>query len=165
MIKAIIFDLDLTIFNSSPLKDLMRNRSWDLVYKNIPNCKFYDNSINTIKHLRNNGIKVIIFTNSPKKYVSEVLNFGSIEVDYIISYYDVQNHKPHPEGVYKTMQNFSLSNKELLYIGDSNVDYETAKNARVSYFNVEWGETTYQDINKVNYKIENGSVKIKKLEN
>ncbi|OCL93452.1 RecQ family ATP-dependent DNA helicase [Arcobacter porcinus] len=151
MIKAIIFDLDLTIFNSSPLKDLMRNRSWDLVYKNIPNCKFYDNSINTIKHLRNNGIKVIIFTNSPKKYVSEVLNFGSIEVDYIISYYDVQNHKPHPEGVYKTMQNFSLSNKELLYIGDSNVDYETAKNARVSYFNVEWGETTYQDINKVNY--------------
>lgn len=151
MIKAIIFDLDLTIFNSSPLKDLMRNRSWDLVYKNIPNCKFYDNSINTIKHLRNNGIKVIIFTNSPKKYVSEVLNFGSIEVDYIISYYDVQNHKPHPEGVYKTMQNFSLSNKELLYIGDSNVDYETAKNARVSYFNVEWGETTYQDSNKVNY--------------
>jgi ATP-dependent DNA helicase RecQ len=151
LIKAIIFDLDLTIFNSTPLKDLMSNRNWDLVYKNIPNCKFYDNSINTIKHLRNNGIKVVIFTNSPKKYVSEVLNFGSIEVDYIISYYDVQNHKPHPEGVYKTMQNFSLSNKELLYIGDSNIDYETAKNARVSYFNVEWGETTYQDINKVNY--------------
>lgn len=151
MIKSIIFDLDLTIFNSSPLKDLMSNRNWDLVYKNISNCKFYDNSIKTIKHLRNNGIKVVIFTNSPKKYASEVLKYGSIEVDHIIAYHDVQNHKPHPEGIYKTMQAFSLSNKEILYIGDSKLDYETAKNAKVSYFNVDWGETDQVDSNKINY--------------
>lgn len=151
MIKLIIFDLDLTIFNSSPLKDLMSTRNWDLVYKNIPNCKFYDNSIKIIKYLRDNGIKVVIFTNSPKKYVSEVLKYGSIEVDNVISYYDVQNHKPHPEGIYKTMQTFSLSNKEILYIGDSKLDYETAKNAKVSYFNVDWGETSEVDSNMINY--------------
>ena len=151
MIKLIIFDLDLTIFNSSPLKDLMSNKKWDLVYKNIPNCKFYDNSIETIKYLRDNGIKVVIFTNSPKKYLLEVLEHGSIEVDYTISYHDVQNHKPHPEGIYKTMQTFSLSNKEILYIGDSRLDYETAKNAKVSYFNVDWGDMHESDFNTINY--------------
>jgi ATP-dependent DNA helicase RecQ len=151
LIKLIIFDLDLTIFNSSPLKDLMSTRNWDLVYKNIPNCKFYDNSIKIIKYLRDNGIKIVIFTNSPKNYVSEVLKHGSIEVDNVISYYDVQNHKPHPEGIYKTMQTFSLSNKEILYIGDSKLDYETAKNGKVSYFNVDWGETSEVDSNMINY--------------
>jgi ATP-dependent DNA helicase RecQ len=129
----------------------MSTRNWDLVYKNIPNCKFYDNSIKIIKYLRDNGIKVVIFTNSPKNYVSEVLKHGSIEVDNVISYYDVQNHKPHPEGIYKTMQTFSLSNKEILYIGDSKLDYETAKNGKVSYFNVDWGETSEVDSNMINY--------------
>lgn len=151
MIKLVIFDLDLTIFNSSPLKDLMSNKNWDLVYKNIPNCKFYDHCIKTIKYLRDNEVKVAIFTNSPKKYVSEVLKYGNIEVDYIISYYDVQNHKPHPEGIYKIMQTFSLSNKEILYIGDSKLDYESAKNAKVSYFNVDWGEISEIDSNTINY--------------
>lgn len=129
----------------------MNTKNWDAVYKNIPNCAFYDNAIKTIKYLRSSGIKIAIFSNSPKKYVLEVLRFGSIEVDYIISYYDVQHHKPHPEGIYKTMQAFSLSNKELLYIGDSTLDCETAKNAKISYFNVEWEKTTYQDIHKINY--------------
>ena len=150
MIKAVIFDLDLTIFDSTSLKDLMRTKSWDLVYRNIQNCKFYDNAINIINHLKDNGIKVVIFTNSPKKYVQEVIKFGSFDVDYIISYHDVQNHKPHPEGIYKTMQIFNFSNKEILYIGDSTLDFETAKNARVSYFNVEWGEFI-SETNLINY--------------
>lgn len=146
-----VFDLDLTIFNSTKIREQMSNRNWDLVYKEIHDCTFYDNAINTINHLRKYGIKVIIFTNSPKKYVEEVLKFGSFEVDEVIAYHDVDNHKPHPEGIFKIMQKFRLSNKEIIYIGDSNLDFEAAKNARVEYYNVEWGKITNSNIKLINF--------------
>lgn len=151
MIKAVIFDLDLTIFDSSPISDLMNQKNWKQVYKNIPQCKFYDGAIQAINHLKSFGIKVTIFTNSPKKYVTEVLRFGSVAVDHIVAYHDVQKHKPDPQGIYKTMQALALSNKEIIYIGDSDLDLQCAKNARVNYFNVDWRKVESSDVKLINF--------------
>jgi len=35
MVKVMIFDFDLTLFDSSPIKHLMNQRQWSLVYKNL----------------------------------------------------------------------------------------------------------------------------------
>ena len=147
-----IFDLDLTIFDSTPIADLMTKKDWKAVYENIHLCNFYDNSINVINHLKNFGVKVIIFTNAPKTYVTEVLNFGLLDVDDIIAYRDTERHKPDPQGIYKIMRTFCLSNKEIIYIGDSNLDFECASNARVGYFNVEWGNLRTSNVQLITFK-------------
>ena len=47
--------------------------------------------------------------------------------------------KPSPEGVLTLMKGAGVSPGETLYVGDSEVDIETAKNAGVSCLSVNWG--------------------------
>lgn len=47
--------------------------------------------------------------------------------------------KPSPEGVLTLMKGAGASPGETLYVGDSEVDIETAKNAGVSCLSVNWG--------------------------
>ena len=52
---------------------------------------------------------------------------------------DVKELKPIPEGTFKAMKDFDVSNKdEVLYIGDSMFDYLTAVNAGVKFAYVSW---------------------------
>jgi len=53
--------------------------------------------------------------------------------DMVVSSLDVKNPKPHPESIFKILTFFGLEKTEALYIGDSSVDYETAKAADVSF--------------------------------
>ncbi|MDD2384595.1 MAG: HAD family hydrolase [Sulfurospirillaceae bacterium] len=139
MVKVVIFDFDLTLFDSSTIKVLMDKRQWSLVYQNIDKCNFYPNAIDTLERLYNNGIKTAIVSNSPKTYVRKVLSFYNVDIDFIVCYHDVGNHKPHPEGIFKVLDYFSINNKEAIYIGDNDIDYTTAQNANVDFFGVSWG--------------------------
>ena len=47
--------------------------------------------------------------------------------------------KPAPDSVYEVLKEFHLGKDEVIYIGDSDVDYATARNAGVDYILVEWG--------------------------
>ena len=49
------------------------------------------------------------------------------------------NAKPAPDSVYEVLKEFDLKKDEVIYIGDSDVDYATAKNAGVDCILVEWG--------------------------
>lgn len=68
------------------------------------------------------------------------LNGLSHYFDLVVSSLDVENPKPHPESIYKIARFFGISVGESLYVGDSRVDYETARSAGahfVSYKNRE----------------------------
>lgn len=51
--------------------------------------------------------------------------------DMVVSSLDVQNPKPHPDALYKILDRFQISPEQSIYVGDSLVDYETAKAAGV----------------------------------
>jgi phosphoglycolate phosphatase-like HAD superfamily hydrolase len=53
--------------------------------------------------------------------------------DIVVSSLDVQRPKPHPEAICKILGYFRIPPQQAVYIGDSVVDYETAKAADV-YF-------------------------------
>jgi len=53
--------------------------------------------------------------------------------DIVVSSLDVQNPKPHPESIYKILDFFNLSKDQCLYVGDSLVDWQTAKAADVPF--------------------------------
>lgn len=47
--------------------------------------------------------------------------------------------KPHPVILHQIIEIAGLSNNEVLYVGDSGVDAQTAHNANVDFVGVLWG--------------------------
>ena len=50
-----------------------------------------------------------------------------------------EERKPKPDMVYDAMAHFGASKDETVYVGDSNVDIETARNADIDCISVTWG--------------------------
>jgi phosphoglycolate phosphatase len=53
--------------------------------------------------------------------------------DIVVSSLDVARPKPHPESLFKILAFFSIRPNQALYVGDSQVDAETAKAASVPF--------------------------------
>ncbi len=47
--------------------------------------------------------------------------------------------KPYPDSVYEVLQHLGIEKEDAVYIGDSDVDIETAKNAEMDGISVTWG--------------------------
>ncbi len=67
--------------------------------------------------------------------ISEVLRTHGLEglFDIVVSSLDVQNPKPHPESLHKILRFFQITAQEALYVGDSLVDSQTARAAKVRF--------------------------------
>ena len=60
--------------------------------------------------------------------------------DVVISADDVNAPKPSAAGIFKALERLGIESKEeVLYIGDNDIDYETATNAGVDSMLVTWG--------------------------
>lgn len=59
---------------------------------------------------------------------------------------DIQKPKPHPESIYKALELLTIYPDEMIYVGDSTVDAETAQNAGVSFIGVTTGMTNKDEL-------------------
>jgi phosphoglycolate phosphatase len=46
---------------------------------------------------------------------------------------DVKNPKPHPESVEKILKKLNVNGERVLYVGDSDVDWKTARSSGVRF--------------------------------
>jgi len=53
--------------------------------------------------------------------------------DIVVSSLDVNHPKPHPESIFKILEFFQVDQNKCIYIGDSPIDYQTAKAANVIF--------------------------------
>jgi len=62
-----------------------------------------------------------------------VLHYHNLsdQFDLVVSAQDVSRPKPHPESFWRIQEHFGLTPEEAIYIGDSKVDEEFARNAGV----------------------------------
>ena len=56
--------------------------------------------------------------------------------------------KPDPEAVFEIMQNFGVSADETVFIGDSDVDMQTAVNSKTYGIGAGWGFRTEEELIK-----------------
>jgi len=93
-----------------------------------------------LKKLRASGCRTAVLSNKPdapvvtlcKKYFDGLFDYAAGEREGII-------RKPSPDGIYQIMKLFGASAAETVYIGDSEVDIETARNAGLDCISVDWG--------------------------
>ncbi len=90
--------------------------------------------LETLARLRQKKIITAISTNrtTSMKHVMERFGLGPY-FDMVVTALDVERPKPHGESVEKILAAFKLKRKEVLFIGDSDVDKETAESAGVDF--------------------------------
>lgn len=88
-----------------------------------------------------NGILFAVNSNKPDDFAKLIVNslFPDIKFAEIWGKRDGCERKPSPDGINGILSELGISKDEVVYIGDSDVDVLTAKNAGVSFCGVSWG--------------------------
>ena len=47
--------------------------------------------------------------------------------------------KPYPDQILNVIKKLNVKKKDCVYIGDTNIDYLSAKNAKIDFIFAEWG--------------------------
>lgn len=111
-------------------------------YKNnsLVETKPYDGIIPMLENLKNNGIKTAVVTNKMHEAAENIVsNFFGKLIDSTLGQVDGVAQKPQPDGIYSVIEKLGVSKEKAVYVGDSEVDCITAKNAGIPCIGVTWG--------------------------
>jgi HAD superfamily hydrolase (TIGR01549 family) len=144
-----LFDLDMTLVDSSALEDLRQNKIWSEVRKNLRLVRaFQPQPANGIAphelpgRLQKAGHRVGVVTSSPRWYAEAILADFKISPDVLVAWDDTEAHKPDPAPLFKAMKELGVvPGPDVFYVGDDPVDVQAAYHASVTSIGVRWGET------------------------
>lgn len=102
--------------------------------------KPYDGVISLIERLRAAGCKTAVVSNKADGAVQELCRcyFDGL-FDLAVGDRPNQRKKPAPDSVNEILRELEISASEAVYVGDSDVDLETARNANMDCISVSWG--------------------------
>ena len=102
--------------------------------------KAYDGIKPLLEKLRASGVKTAVVSNKADYGVQELCKeyFDGL-FDYAVGEREGIRRKPAPDAVNEALRVLGMSKSEAVYIGDSDVDFETAKNAELPCISVLWG--------------------------
>ncbi|AKB78297.1 Haloacid dehalogenase-like hydrolase [Methanosarcina horonobensis HB-1 = JCM 15518] len=121
-------------------KNLFREKANEVMSKNTV---LFEDTVSTLQRLKCDGINTGIVTTKYHYRIVETLNTHGISdlVDVIVGGEDVKMPKPSPEGLLLAIDSLKAQVSDVLYIGDSLVDAQTALAANVDFAAVTTGTT------------------------
>ncbi len=111
-------------------------------YKNnsLVETKPYDGIIPMLEELKRQGIRTAIVTNKMHEAAQDISRiFFNGLVEITVGQVDGVAQKPQPDGIYDALKKLGVSKEKAVYVGDSEVDCITAKNAGIPCIGVTWG--------------------------
>ena len=109
------------------------------------NCTYlvtpYEGITGTLMQMKDKGIKLAVLSNKPHRQTKKVVEriFGEDVFDCVQGQKEGIARKPDPDGIYRLLEEMQAGREECLYVGDSEVDVETGRNAGVRMVGVSWG--------------------------
>lgn len=102
--------------------------------------KLYDNVLELLEELKKRGIKMAIVSNKVDSAVKELqkIYFDGL-ISVAIGESSEVRKKPAPDAVLSALEQLGSTEKEAIYVGDSEIDIETAKNANMPCISCLWG--------------------------
>lgn len=119
------------------------------------NCTYrvkpYDGILQLLICLRQAGIKLGVLTNKPDLQASRVVSeiFGDDVFDIVQGKREGVPLKPDPAGILSIAGKFGVLPQEVLYIGDSEVDWKTGEASGVDTVLVTWGFRSEESLRKL----------------
>ena len=113
--------------------------------------KPYKGVVDLIRQLKDEGYKVIAYSNKPDSVLKPLMKEKFDDIfDDVLGQVQGQATKPNPEILLKMLDKIGISKDDAVYIGDSDVDVETAKNAGMKMIAVTWGFRDREFLEKLN---------------
>lgn len=100
----------------------------------------YDGIVEVLQNLKRMGVKLAVVSNKADYGVQELCRqyYDGI-FDYAVGERVGIKKKPAPDSVNEVLAQLHIDRKNAVYVGDSDVDIETADNAQMDCIVVEWG--------------------------
>lgn len=129
-------------------------------YKNYYNThptnlsSVYSGVQTTLSKLKNNGYKLALISNKEDEITQQVVHhFFPQTFDFVTGARTNLPIKPAPDLVNLFLDSFNLDKKNVLYVGDSDVDLLTARNSLIKFIAVTWGYRTKSDLEKLGQEV------------
>ncbi|MGC4042247.1 MAG: HAD-IA family hydrolase [Armatimonas sp.] len=134
-----MFDLDMTLVDSSLAEEHRRNRLWPRVYQTIPQFTQYEGIDEIIRMLVDNEVPVCIVTSSPSTYCVKVINHFGWDIANTVCYHDTNRRKPHPDPILAGLHRLQATGPDAISVGDNPNDIIASKAAGVFAVAATWG--------------------------
>ncbi len=117
--------------------------------------KMQEGAIDVLKYLKRRGRNVALFSDADSYIVLKGVGQHDVEkyFDIIVSTRMFKAPKPHPLGLLEILRLLGAKKDRTLYIGDTLLDYQAAKNAGVDFCAVCGGFDSYATFRKSGVKI------------
>lgn len=112
--------------------------------------KPYDGIEELLRNLQDNGVKIAVASNKYQQATEIIIAhyFGDIDFVAVYGQREGVNVKPDPSVVFSILSDAKVPKSEVLYVGDSGVDMETARRACVDSVGVTWGFRSEKELNE-----------------
>ena len=125
-------------------ENVMRMRSHFVPYYDVHNADLsnpYPGIVSLLEDLQAKGIQIAVASNKYQEATVKLVKqyFPNIDFIEILGQREGINVKPDPTIVFDILQKADVSKEDILYVGDSGVDMQTAINAGVDAVGVTWG--------------------------
>ncbi|MCD8148942.1 MAG: HAD-IA family hydrolase [Clostridiales bacterium] len=118
------------------LADFSENYRQNCANKTRP----YEGIPEVLSSLRNSGIQTAVVSNKVDFAVQQLcVQYFDGLFDLAVGEREDVRKKPAPDAIYAVLEHFGLEKKDALYIGDSEVDIQTAANVGMDCICVGWG--------------------------
>jgi len=113
------------------------------------------------------GIKTGVVSNKHHDNVVEILKyyFPNHTFDAVLGFTDRHPRKPAPDSTLEVLDKMGLCASDVVFVGDSRTDAQTAQNAGISCIIVTWGYTDDQFLQDFNRTVANSDELFKKFSN
>ncbi|NBK99997.1 MAG: HAD family hydrolase, partial [Erysipelotrichia bacterium] len=129
--KNIIFDLDLTLVDTTICEKSRNERNWQQAYSLIPQCLLYEGIGEVFDIIRKYNIKTCIVSTSPRPYIEKLVAQFNMPAKWIVGYHDAKPIKPHPAPMLKALEIMGVDAKSTISFGDRAIDIEASNAANI----------------------------------
>ena len=107
----------------------------------------YDGIVPLMEKLRDRGVKLAVISNKQDtavKPLAEKYFPGLLEI--AVGESTEVRRKPNPDAVLAALRHIGVEREEAIYVGDTEVDLQTARNAGMECASVDWGFRTREQL-------------------
>lgn len=150
--KSVIFDLDLTLADTTVCETARHIRDWKMAYSLIPLCTLYNGINEVLEIIRKHNIKMTIVSTSPRPYVEKIVRHFNIPADHIVSYHDAKPIKPHPAQMQKALELMNEPSENVVSFGDRAIDIQASNAAGIESVACLWGTKERTELLRSGYR-------------